>query len=54
VLTHRGLAGPDQAPSTADVVDNTDQIVRLLDQGIAPPDQRKKAEAAKKSTGISE
>jgi len=37
-----------QAPSTAQIDDNTEVIVRMLDQGIAMQAQRKKAEAAKK------
>jgi RNA polymerase sigma factor (sigma-70 family) len=36
-----------QAPPTAQVDDNTEVIVRMLDQGIATRAQRKKAEAAK-------
>jgi outer membrane lipoprotein-sorting protein len=37
-----------QAPPTAEVNDNTEVIVRMLDQGIAQQAQRKQAEAAKK------
>jgi hypothetical protein len=36
-----------QPPSTAQVDDNTEVIVRMLDQGIAMQARRKKAEAAK-------
>jgi RNA polymerase sigma factor (sigma-70 family) len=42
------------APSTAHVDDNTEVIVRMLDQGIATRDRRKKAEAAKREGRVLE
>jgi hypothetical protein len=53
----KGIAGDWEdhfvftAPSTADVVDDTDVVVRLLDEAIAPPAQRKKAEPGRASPG---
>jgi outer membrane lipoprotein-sorting protein len=43
-----------QAPSTAQVDDNTEVIVHMLDQGIAMQARRKKAEAAKKEGRVLE